>query len=88
MGRQSEGTKGNGPQWLEQKAAESDGASTIWNGRATKIRHNRRTAIMGRQSEGTKGNGPQWLEQKAAESDGASTIWNGRATKIRHNRMK
>ncbi|KFD47505.1 hypothetical protein M514_11599 [Trichuris suis] len=25
MWRQSEGTNGNGPQWLEQKAAESDG---------------------------------------------------------------
>ncbi|KFD50563.1 hypothetical protein M514_08512 [Trichuris suis] len=34
MGRQSEGAKGNGPQqWLEQKAAESDGAPTFWNGR-------------------------------------------------------
>ncbi|KFD55624.1 hypothetical protein M514_03372 [Trichuris suis] len=69
MGRQGEGTKGNGPQWLEQKAAESDSAPTFCNGRATKIR----------QYAYGKGNGPQWLEQKAAESDSAPTFlqWTG-----------
>ncbi|KFD52413.1 hypothetical protein M514_06794 [Trichuris suis] len=32
MGRQGEGTKGNGPQWLEQKAAESEFHFLEWTG--------------------------------------------------------